>query len=506
MIAPATFSVALHNETATAHLMADLALLVGPGDVITLTGDLGAGKTAAARSLIRYLADDDELEVPSPTFTLVQGYELPAFPVMHADLYRVEDETELEEIGLSPLPDATLVLIEWPERAPSAMPADRIDIALTHRPALGSNARAADITGYGKGAATVARLKALREFLDASGYIDAGRKCMAGDASTRSYARLVGDDGVVILMNSPQRPDGAAIYNGKSYSAAVHLAENIKPFVAIGEGLRAAGISAPAIHHIDLDHGFLISEDFGSEGVIEGDPPRPITERYEAATDVLAVLHGKALPETLPLDGQTYTIPAFDTEALLIEIGLMPEWYLPDRNAPLSDEKRAEFFAMWRELLKKPLAAPKTWIIRDFHSPNLIWLADRAGMARVGVIDFQDTVLGPHSYDVVSLLQDARIDVPETLELTLLSRYIKTRRTDDASFDPAGFAELYAIMSAQRNTRLLGTFARLNRRDGKPHYLRHQPRIWTYLQRSLAHPALGSLRDWYLVNVPPPQS
>jgi len=183
----------------------------------------------------------------------------------------------------------------------------------------------------------------------------------------------------------------------------------------------------------------------------------------------------------------------------------MPEWYLPDRNAPLSDETRAEFFAMWRELLRKPLAAPKTWIIRDYHSPNLIWLAERAGIERVGVIDFQDTVLGPQSYDVVSLLQDARIDVPENIELTLLSRYIKTRRAGDASFDPAGFAELYAIMSAQRNTRLLGTFARLNRRDGKPHYLRHQPRIWTYLQRSLAHPALTHLRDWYLANVPPPQ-
>jgi len=506
MSEPTKFSVALHNETATAQLMADLALLVGPGDTITLTGDLGAGKTAAARSLIRYLAGDDELEVPSPTFTLVQGYDLPAFAVMHADLYRVEDENELEEIGLSPLPDATLVLIEWPERAPSAMPADRIDIALTHRPALGSNARAADITGYGKAAATVARLKLLREFLETSGYIDAGRKRMPGDASTRSYARLIRDDGGVILMNSPQRPDGAAIYNGKSYSAAVHLAENIKPFVAIDEGLRVAGISAPAIHHYDLDHGFLISEDFGSEGVIEGDPPRPIAERYEAATDVLAVLHHRTLPETLRLPDQTYTIPAWDADALLIEIGLMPEWYLPDRNAPLSSEKRAEFFAMWRELLKKPLAAPKTWVIRDYHSPNLIWLADRTGMQRVGVIDFQDTVLGPHAYDVVSLLQDARIDVPETLELTLLSRYIKARRAGDAGFDPAGFAELYAIMSAQRNTRLLGTFARLNRRDGKPHYLRHQPRIWTYLQRSLAHPALENLRDWYLANVPPPRS
>ncbi|OAF08171.1 tRNA threonylcarbamoyladenosine biosynthesis protein TsaE [Bradyrhizobium centrolobii] len=507
MTIPATFSVALVNETATAQLMADLALLVGPGDLITLSGDLGAGKTAAARAMIRYLADDEALEVPSPTFTLVQGYELPPFPVLHADLYRVEDESELEEIGLSPLPEGTLVLIEWPERAPSAMPEDRIDIALTHRPAQGSTARAADITGYGKGAAQVARLKALREFLNASGYIDATRRRMNGDASTRSYARLMRDDGVVILMNFPQRPDGAAIYNGKSYSAAVHLAENVKPFVAIDEGLRAQGISAPVIHHADLDHGFLITEDFGSEGVIEGDPAQPIAERYEAATDMLAALHAKTLPETLKLAGDAiYTIPVFDTDALLIEIGLMPEWYLPDRNAPLSDDLRAEFFAMWRELLQKPMAAPKTWVLRDFHSPNMIWLADRAGIERVGVIDFQDTVLGPKSYDVVSLLQDARIDVPESLELTLLSRYIKTRRTQDANFDPAGFAELYAIMSAQRNTRLLGTFARLNRRDGKPHYLRHQPRIWTYLQRSLAHPALAHLRDWYLANVPPPPS
>ena len=113
-------------------------------------------------------------------------------------------------------------------------------------------------------------------------------------------------------------------------------------------------------------------------------------------------------------------------------------------------------------------------------------------------------MLGPAAYDLVSLLQDARIDVPEQLELTLLTRYIKARRAADGQFDPASFAELYAIMSAQRNTRLLGTFARLNRRDGKPQYLRHQPRIWTYLSRSLAHPALSAFREWYAANVPPP--
>src|ERR1041384_6740050 len=169
MTSPATFSLALANETATAHLMADLALLTGPGDVITLSGDLGAGKTAAARAMIRYLAGDDGLEVPSPTFTLAQTYDLPAFPLIHADLYRINDASELEEIGLAPLPEATLALIEWPERAPDALPPDRIDIAFSHRPALGSNARAAEITGYGRAAAQVARLSSLRKFLGDSG-------------------------------------------------------------------------------------------------------------------------------------------------------------------------------------------------------------------------------------------------------------------------------------------------------------------------------------------------
>jgi N-acetylmuramate 1-kinase len=161
---------------------------------------------------------------------------------------------------------------------------------------------------------------------------------------------------------------------------------------------------------------------------------------------------------------------------------------------------------MWRDLLDKYAAVHRTWVLRDFHSPNLIWLGKRQGLARVGIIDFQDAVLGPASYDVVSLLQDARIDVPEQLELALLTHYIKARRAADSSFDAAGFAELYALMSAQRNTRLLGTFARLNRRDGKSQYLRHQPRVWSYLNRSLAHPALARLRDWYAANVPAPVS
>lgn len=500
-----TLTLALGNETATAQLMADLALLIGPGDVIALRGDLGAGKTAAARALIRYLAGDDELEVPSPTFTLAQSYDLPPYPVLHTDLYRIGDPGELEEIGLAPLPDGALVLIEWPERAGALLPADRIDIELTHRPALGASARAAAITGHGKGIEKVERLAALREFLEQTGFMAAQRRRMAGDASTRSYARLIRDDDCHILMNSPRRPDGPAIYHGKSYSAAVHLAEDVTPFVAVADALRHAGISAPTVSYADLDCGFLITEDFGTEGVLEGSPPAPIVARYEAATDLLVKLHGEPRPARLPLTAQRdYVIPPFDIDAMLIEISLMLDWYLPDRGVAIDDEQRRRFMTLWRGVLARIVALPPTWMLRDYHSPNLIWLAERSGTDRVGVIDFQDTVMGPPAYDLVSLLQDARVDVPEPLEIALLTRYAKLRRAADAAFDPAGFAASYATMSAQRNTRLLGTFARLNRRDGKPHYLKHQPRIWTYLQRALAHPSLADLRAWFAAQVPPP--
>src|SRR5579872_1414666 len=200
-----TFSLTLADETATAQLMADLALLVGRGDLITLSGDLGAGKTAAARAMIRHLARDDALEVPSPTFTLAQSYDLASLPVLHADLYRVGDTSELDELGLMPFPDDVLVLLEWPDRAADALPEDRIDIQLSSQSALGPSSRFCVITGYGAAAAKVERLERLRQFLTTASYIDAERRYMAGDASTRSYARLVRGGVSEILMNYPAR-------------------------------------------------------------------------------------------------------------------------------------------------------------------------------------------------------------------------------------------------------------------------------------------------------------
>jgi N-acetylmuramate 1-kinase len=502
MTAAWSFTVDLADEAATSALMADLALLIGARDVIALSGDLGAGKTTAARALIRYLADDAALEVPSPTFTLAQSYDL-ALPVLHVDLYRVNDPSELDELGLAPFPDSTLVLIEWPDRAGHLLPKDRIDLALDH--ASGETTRTATVTGHGAAVPTVKRLGALRAFLERSGAMSAVRRRMAGDASTRSYARLVADGRSTILMNSPAKSDTQLIYGGKSYLAAVHLADDIVPFVAIGRGLHACGLSVPVIHQTDLDEGFLICEDLGSEGVLTGTPPMPIDERYHASADVLVVLHKSPLPTTLPVEGRSdYAIPAFDTEAMLIEVSLLLDWYLLDRGVEVTAAMRDEFVGIWRPLLDRALAVPATWVIRDLHSPNLIWLPERQGMARVGIIDFQDAVLGPPAYDVVSLAQDARVDVSEALEIALISRYVRGRKADDASFDPAAFAESYAMMSAQRNTRLLGLFSRLPLRDNKPHYRQHQPRIWAYLHRALAHPALAELRAWITHHTPPP--
>jgi hypothetical protein len=189
-------------------------------------------------------------------------------------------------------------------------------------------------------------------------------------------------------------------------------------------------------------------------------------------------------------------------DALLIEAELLLDWYLPRLQVTLPDEARAAFQALWRAALQPAIDSPPTWVLRDFHSPNLLWLPDREGIAKLGVLDFQDSVMGPAAYDLASLLQDARVDVPEQTEVALLGRYVRSRRAADASFDGAEFIKLYVTLAAQRNSKILGIFARLDLRDRKPQYLRHMPRVWAYLQRSLAHPALAGLNEWYTEHVP----
>jgi len=335
------FTLALANEEATRRLAADVANMLEPGDFIALAGDLGAGKTTFVRALIAYLAGDAAIEVPSPTFTLVQTYELPRFTVVHADLYRVAGPSELAELGLDDVAGAVVVM-EWPDRAGSELPDDRIDVAFTLSPHYGLEHRIVHMAGRGAAAARVDRLGIMLGFLDEAGFGTAARARIAGDASSRSYERLTHAGRSFILMNAPRKPDGPPVKRGLPYSAIAHLAEDVKPFVAVDNGLRGLGLSAPKIFAADHGAGFLVLEDFGAALVVAGDPPSPVAERYERALDVLISLHCSALPDALPVAPHVeYLIPPYDLDAFLIEVELLLDWYLPHRGAPATAEARA---------------------------------------------------------------------------------------------------------------------------------------------------------------------
>jgi N-acetylmuramate 1-kinase len=498
-----SFTVALADEQATRRLMVDIAGAIQPGDLITLSGDLGAGKTTFARALIRHLAGNESIEVPSPTFTLMQAYELPRFTLVHADLYRLSGPGELAELGFEELSEGAVTLLEWPDRAAGHLPPDRLDVALTLSPQQSETFRTARVTGYGTFAARAERITVIRRFLERAGFGLAERRRIQGDASTRCYERLTLEGTSTMLMNSPRRPDGPPVRDGKPYSAIAHLAETVTPFVAMALALRERGFSAPAIVAADREAGLLLIEDLGNELVVAGDPPAPIEARYEVAVDLLAALHREPLPDVLPVEpGVDYRLPRYDMEALLIEVELLPDWYLPKLETRISDAKRDVYLKLWREALLPAVEVQPTWVLRDFHSPNLLWLPQRAGVARIGLLDFQDAVMGSAAYDLASLLQDARVDVPEMMEIALLSRYTRARLKAEPAFDAPGFVRLYATLAAQRACKILGIFARLERRDGKPQYLRHLPRVSAYLQRSLAHPALAPLKAWHRIHVP----
>ena len=499
---PPVWRLDLDGESATKDLAERLAQMIGPGDLLTLSGDLGAGKTTFVRALIHALTGDPELEVPSPTFTLMQVYDGPRCPIVHADLYRIGNPAELAELGWDEAADGAIVLVEWPERAGELLDADRLDIAFFLDPGRADNFRRVELSGTGTFAPRLARQKAVDDVMNASGWRGAERHFMMGDASTRAYERLVRPDGSsAILMISPPKTDGPLIRGGKTYSSLARLAETITPFIALAGGLRAEGFSAPEVLAVDLASGVAALEDLGHETML--DPAGAVrVERYADAVAVLASLHARDLPSTLPVtDAAPYTIPRYDLEALAIEVELLLDWYAPHVGVPLGSGVKANFINSWRHRLSEVTAAPPTWTLRDYHSPNLLWLADREGLRRVGLLDFQDCVLGHPAYDVVSLLQDARVTVPDDIELKLLSHYARLRREADPRFDMAAFAQAYAILGAQRATKILGIFARLDKRDGKPHYLAHLPRISAYLAKGLRHPIMADLAAWYGANL-----
>jgi hypothetical protein len=498
-----TWSLTVPDEEGTRRLAELLALDVRTCDLVTLKGDLGAGKSTFARALIRALIGDDAADVPSPTFSLVQGYDTPRVHVSHFDLYRLSGPEGLTEIGFDEAVLTGMALVEWPERAADALPPVRLNITITETP--DPNARSVTLMGRGPFSARVQRLQQKWQFLAENGWGAARIAYLQGDASQRRYARLDRAGARAILMDAPRQPDGPIVRDGKPYSRIAHLAENVRPFIAIDLALRRSGFSAPEIFASDAELGLLLLEDlgdrvFGREVAAGGDQSR----LWRAAVDALIAMRALPRDRRLPLpDGSVHELPRFDRSALEIEIGLLLDWYWPMLNgADAPPRIRESFAAAWAPHLDRLMSLEPGWFLRDVHSPNLIWLPERHGIARVGLIDFQDALAEHFAFDLASLLQDARLDVPAALEDELLAYYCQTVGAREADFDPRAFIIAYRTFGAQRTTRLVGLWVRLLRRDGKPHYLQHMPRTWRYLERNLAHPDLADLKSWYDANIP----
>ncbi len=319
----------------------------------------------------------------------------------------------------------------------------------------------------------------IEKFLAAHGWQGAQRTPQDGDASFRCYERLAQGGRKAMLMDA-MGPD-----------------ENIDVFVAIARHLKSLGFSAPDIFAKSKLDNLLLLEDLGDETytkILEKSADRE-AELYGLAVDVLIALHGIA-PKYVAPPG----LPSYDDEKLLEEAVLLTDWTLPRFiGAPLDPKIRGAYRDAWLQIFPAVHQQPQTLVLRDFHVDNLMALAGRDGIARCGLLDFQDAVIGPGAYDLMSLLEDARRDIAPTLKATMLDRYF-------AAFPDLGrkeFEAVFAILAAQRHAKVIGIFTRLSVRDSKPAYLPHIPRVWRLLEEALAHPAVRPVQAWFEAHVPP---
>lgn len=490
------------NEAGTMELGQDICLSIAGGGIIHLRGDLGSGKTTLARSIIRNLSGDINLEVPSPSFSILQEYQIDHNPqiseVLHSDLYRLNDPNDVRELGIEPENSHSLIIVEWPENGGEALLDADLLVQFHDFDVEENTSRTVTISGSKRWMENLSRSLDIRKFLNENWGRKVMRKPLQGDASTRSYETVQLNGNSRILMNAPKQTDGPIIQDNKPYSQIANLAENVTAFVGIAKLLKSNDLMVPTIFSHDLDNGLLLISDLGREQIID-EKHRPIKDRYLASAEMLAQFHNREnVPNQFHIENDiNYIIPEFDKPALLIEVSLLADWYAPRfKGKALSGSEFDQFNKIWNDLFILLKQSEKKIALRDFHSPNIIWQPDQESTKRVGVIDFQDAVLAPSAYDLASLGQDARVDVSVNLENEILHRYCNHRSNTD-NFDEALFRRDYAIMAAQRATKILGIFVRLDERDGKPSYLKHLPRMQNYIRRSLKHPVMHEYKKWF---------
>jgi N-acetylmuramate 1-kinase len=489
------------SVTETEFFARTVSLWARPNQLIELAGDLGAGKSTLARALIRSLAkSNEEFDIPSPSFALVQIYENTRIPVAHIDLYRLTHKSQIQELGIDELVKTHLVIVEWPDMLHPTLCVSRLTLRISGT----GEARQVTLQAQGDWIDQLSRNDKIEKFLASTAWHGAQRTFLEGDASSRRYETVTLGEKSAILMDMPQRPDGPPVKNGKAYSSIAHLAENIQAVVATNKHLKSTGYSSPMMEDYNLTSGLAIIEDLG--GLVFGRMMRDgcdMSEPMMTAVEVLADMAVRSWPAQFPIDDAiAYHVPYFDVEAQLIEVDLLLSWFWSHvHSEPAPEHLRVSFEMVWRELLILAKPDKPHLVLRDFHSPNLIWMPSRVGLQRVGLIDTQDCLIGHAAYDLASLLQDARVDIDFRWADELYKHYERLRM-NQGQFDQTLFKAAYAVLAAQRATKILGIFARLSRRDGKSGYLQHMPRVAKYLSRNLEHESLLPLKLWYEKHLP----
>ena len=317
------------------------------------------------------------------------------------------------------------------------------------------------------------RAEIIAGFLGQHGFVAANLRPLAQDASYRRYWRLANGPWPAVLMDAPPP-------------------EDVSPFLNIALHLTSLGLSVPKIHAADTAAGLLLEEDFGDTLYAQALTPENQEELFDAAVDVLAAMHTAPPPSGLP---------AWDTDTMAnTATSTMLDWWWPAMfGAPAPEPARTGLAAALDQMLAPLRNDPAGFTHRDYFAGNLIWLPARAGLRRVGILDFQSAAIGHPAYDLASLIQDARRDIPPDLAERATTRYLAAR----PDLDPTSFRAALAICAAQRHLRVAGQWVRLARRDGKPHYLAHGPRTWALLQAALEAPETAPVAAWLDRWIPP---
>ena len=352
----------------------------------------------------------------------------------------------------------------------------------------------------------IMRAKLATQFLQNAGWGNAKRQALTADASTRSYERVELNGKTALLMNAPQNLEAALCpphatpeeRKALGYNASARLAgSDMIAFKAIADGLTAHSLSAPIIYDMNASEGFALIEDLGDDLYAEHLKKTPRAEKalYENAALVLVhIAKQNIVPE------KPYEILTYDETAMMAEVHLLTQYYWREKNnTPLSQAIMEEYDSLWQGLLRQ-LSSPSVLVLRDYHAENLLWLPDRKGRARTGLIDFQDGLIGHKPYDLVSLLEDARRDVTPDLVPHILNFYCDALAMDGHMREQFDFE--YALLGAQRNAKILGIFVRLARRDGKMRYLDLLPRVEGHFRNNLTAPGLEPLKQFFNTHFP----